>query len=510
MKKLITLFLLLFFVSHAGWAEEVTFDVKTSTTNESETVGKGSSSTFTQNGIDIIVLNTNSSNNPGRFTEGFRIYTGCVFKIVAPTDAVLKKIVLTVGKNGKLTVTPGTYSPDNNTWIADVSQPINVATFTANAQFRFSKAVITYEYSSTATATPTFTPVAGTYNDAQNVAIECATAGSSIFYTTDNSVPSSASTPYTAPIVVDKTTTIKAIATKEGLDNSGVADATYTLQALAPTATPSSSTFETQFDVSLSCATPGSQIYYTINGDEPTTTNSTIYTKAIPITQTTVIKCFATKNEWNNSETAIFNYTKTDPTKDLTTDFVFSELGIPSGNAVGTVVDAFNSIKLETLKAGHSTLSPVYESSDKTMRLYKGNQINISTVSPSFLITGVVINYIAGDGRNLTFNGTPVNVVNNQSIWNNATTGILEIVNPATGGTARILSITVKYRKIVNVTSNLATILDGGVDNVYYEIGLSLQGICADGGYLYAKTEKGHCSHISENTNTPPADPAYE
>ncbi|MEG2219559.1 MAG: chitobiase/beta-hexosaminidase C-terminal domain-containing protein, partial [Muribaculaceae bacterium] len=351
--------------------------------------------------------------------------------------------------------------------IADVSQPINVATFTPKKdQFRFSKAVITYEYSSTTTVTPTFTPVAGTYNDAQNVAIECATAGSSIFYTTDNSVPSSASTPYTAPIVVDKTTTIKAIATKVGLDNSGVADATYTLQALAPTATPSSSTFETQFDVSLSCATPGSQIYYTINGDEPTTTNSTIYTKAIPITQTTVIKCFATKNEWNNSETAIFNYTKTDPTKDLTTDFVFSELGIPSGNAVGTVVDAFKSIKLETLKAGHSTLSPVYESSDKTMRLYKGNQINISTVSPSFLITGVVINYIAGESRNLTFNGTPVNVVNNQSIWNNATTGILEIVNPATGGTARILSITVKYRKIVNVTSNLATILDGGVDNV--------------------------------------------
>ena len=79
-------------------------------------------------------------------------------------------------------------------------------------------------------ATPTFTPAAGTYTEEQNVSITCATEGADIFYTTDGTDPTVSSTQYTGPFIVSETTTVKAIATKAGYNNSAIASATYTIQ----------------------------------------------------------------------------------------------------------------------------------------------------------------------------------------------------------------------------------------------------------------------------------------
>ena len=79
-------------------------------------------------------------------------------------------------------------------------------------------------------ATPTFSPAAGTYTEAQNVTISTTTSGANIRYTTDGSNPTSTSgTLYTGAIPVSATTTIKAIAYKEGNNDSQVATATYTI-----------------------------------------------------------------------------------------------------------------------------------------------------------------------------------------------------------------------------------------------------------------------------------------
>ena len=78
-------------------------------------------------------------------------------------------------------------------------------------------------------ATPTFSPAAGTFTEAQSVAITCATEGATIHYTTDGTEPTAESTEYTASISVSQTTTIKAIAVAEGYDNSAVASATYAI-----------------------------------------------------------------------------------------------------------------------------------------------------------------------------------------------------------------------------------------------------------------------------------------
>ena len=78
-------------------------------------------------------------------------------------------------------------------------------------------------------ATPAFSPDAGTYTEAQSVTISCETTGATIYYTTDGSNPSASSTAYSGAITVGETTTIKAIAVKEGMTDSSVASTTYTI-----------------------------------------------------------------------------------------------------------------------------------------------------------------------------------------------------------------------------------------------------------------------------------------
>lgn len=80
-----------------------------------------------------------------------------------------------------------------------------------------------------AAAAPTFSPAGGTYTEAQSVTITSTTEGAAIYYTLDGSTPSTSSTKYTGPVTISKTATIKAIATKSGMNNSAVNSADYTI-----------------------------------------------------------------------------------------------------------------------------------------------------------------------------------------------------------------------------------------------------------------------------------------
>ena len=84
-------------------------------------------------------------------------------------------------------------------------------------------------------ATPTFSPVAGAVEAGTKVTIACATEGAKIYYTTDNTEPTTASTLFEGEgIEVTAAMTIKAIAVKEGMENSKVATAAYTIAAEDP------------------------------------------------------------------------------------------------------------------------------------------------------------------------------------------------------------------------------------------------------------------------------------
>lgn len=79
----------------------------------------------------------------------------------------------------------------------------------------------------TKVATPS---IDGTVNfyPSTNVTITCGTDDADIYYTTDGTAPSTSSTKYTGVFSVNNTTTVKAIAIKEGLTDSEEAVATFT------------------------------------------------------------------------------------------------------------------------------------------------------------------------------------------------------------------------------------------------------------------------------------------
>lgn len=79
-------------------------------------------------------------------------------------------------------------------------------------------------------AAPVFTPGAGAVLAGTKVSIATTTEGASIHYTVDGTEPTADSALYTEPIEVSEAMTIKAIAVKEGAENSEVVVAEYTIR----------------------------------------------------------------------------------------------------------------------------------------------------------------------------------------------------------------------------------------------------------------------------------------
>ena len=133
------------------------------------------------------------------------------------------------------------------------------------------------------------TPVISFNNITSMVSITCGTEGSTIYYTIDNSEPTTTSTAYTAPFSVTSPTTVKAIATHATLDPSVVAELVIP-QVATPTIQNNGNNA-----VSITTETVGATIYYTTDGTTPTT-SSTEYT--VPLTENisgVTIKAIAVK-----------------------------------------------------------------------------------------------------------------------------------------------------------------------------------------------------------------------
>ena len=84
-------------------------------------------------------------------------------------------------------------------------------------------------------AAPTFSPASGSYSTPQTVVLQSSTAGASIFYTTDGTVPSEKSTLYSGSFQVSGTQTVMAIAIANG-SPSQPAVATYVITSTPGTA----------------------------------------------------------------------------------------------------------------------------------------------------------------------------------------------------------------------------------------------------------------------------------
>ena len=193
---------------------------------------------------------------------------------------------------------------------------------------------------------PTFSPAPGGYGPAQAVSITSSDVGASIRYTLDGSTPTKDSATYTGPISVSATTTIKAVAIKTNWDDSNSSEATFTINGAAatPTALVAAGTYSSAQSVTLSTATVGATIYYTTNGDSPTT-SSAIYSAPISVTATQTIKAIATKADHIASGEASFQYTISAPQPIYKHSFTKAIAGgaqssISASNISGGVIEA--------------------------------------------------------------------------------------------------------------------------------------------------------------------------
>ncbi|MDA3926317.1 MAG: chitobiase/beta-hexosaminidase C-terminal domain-containing protein [Kiritimatiellae bacterium] len=160
---------------------------------------------------------------------------------------------------------------------------------------------------------PVFTPLSNTFfTEPMLVTITCPTDGAVIRYTLDGSEPTLSSTLYNEPFAVTQSTTVKAIALKDGMVDSVIATAIYVWRARVETPVigpASGTTFSEPLAVSIICATEGAAIRYTLDGSAPTI-SSTLYTGVVALVQSTTVMACAFKGGMADSFVATADYAR--------------------------------------------------------------------------------------------------------------------------------------------------------------------------------------------------------
>ena len=154
-------------------------------------------------------------------------------------------------------------------------------------------------------STPAFSIESGTAvrKGLRSVEITTTTPGGAIYYTTDGSTPTTASSLYTTPIVINEAVTIKAIAYIAGncWETSAVATTSYVIKPETPTFEPQTGGITCGETVVLSTKTENATIYYTTNGSTPdpvgNADNTKTYSAPIVIKENVTLKAVAVKDE---------------------------------------------------------------------------------------------------------------------------------------------------------------------------------------------------------------------
>ncbi|GAC1675290.1 MAG: hypothetical protein PVS2B2_10120 [Candidatus Acidiferrum sp.] len=242
-------------------------------------------------------------------SSGVNLHSGDPFHVHMDYDGTTLKMTLTDTTTKALFTT---------SWAVDIPTTVggNAAYggFTGGTSAQTAtQNVLNWTYTSTSgqsTATPTFSPAAGTYLGTQTVALSDSTAGATIYYTTDGSTPTTSSAQYTGSLTVTATETIKAIAKAAANPVSAMASSTYTIesQVASPTFSPAAGTYTSTQTVTISTVSPNAAIYYTTNGTVPTTA-STLYTAPISVSTTQTVQAIAVASGFFNSNVSSAAYT---------------------------------------------------------------------------------------------------------------------------------------------------------------------------------------------------------
>jgi hypothetical protein len=249
---------------------------------------------------------------------------------------------------------------------------------------------------------PTFMPPPGTYKGTEYVSISDAEAGATIYYTTDGTPPTPSSTPYTGPVKLTwSLETLQAIAVVPGLLPSTASVAAYTLNgptstpAATPVFSPEGGAFAAAQTVSISDATAGAAIYYTVDESTPTISSS-LYSGPISVSSTTTLKAIAVASGYLNSAQATATYailptsttltvTGSNPYSMTCTVSVPTLQGVAGPTGKVTFTDATTGQTLGTDTLGAATMSRSFQAA----ATYKAGDVP----------TGIAFGDFNGDGK---------------------------------------------------------------------------------------------------------------
>ena len=217
-----------------------------------------------------------------------------------------------------------------------------------------------------AAATPTISPVAGTYTNTLQVSVNCTTPGATIRYTTDGSDPTGSSPIYNGAFTLSGSATVKAIAFANGYNTSAIAATSYGIVATQPTVatpaiTPAGGTFTNSVQVTLACSTVGAAIRYTTDGTAPTT-NSTAYASAFTLNSSATVRVVGYADGANQSSEAAASFTVIIPLPTVATP-VFAPAGGTYTSSVQVAISCATpgaTIRYTTNGSEPTVSSPVY------------------------------------------------------------------------------------------------------------------------------------------------------
>lgn len=160
-------------------------------------------------------------------------------------------------------------------------------------------AVATYSASEHTCATPTFNTETAQMRDSLLI-ISTATDNARIYYTTDGTNPTDQSTLYTAPVKIECNMTVRAVAMRDDMIPSPVAQHVISWVQLHEPMIEFTGIY-----CSITQDKPGSTIYFTTDETDPTKSSTRkVFTEPFVLTERTVIKAYAVKERYNDSEVA--------------------------------------------------------------------------------------------------------------------------------------------------------------------------------------------------------------
>lgn len=232
-------------------------------------------------------------------------------------------------------------------------------------------------------ATPVFNPVSGTaLNAGDEITITCATEGATIYIAFDNETPTTSSQVYDGALVFSENVKINAIAVKEGMLDSDVATASYTLK---------------------------------VAGEETAMFDFTTTGNAASLTESSVSATASDK-----------------VTTNVLTDAVFT-----NGPVALTVNKG---------SEGTSDPRWWSESSDNDIRAYKNNEISVFLIEDGYRIESVTFSQITGSTSWATsWAITPADGTLNGKVWTAAANSLVNSVEFVPAAASRIAKIEVKY-----------------------------------------------------------------